>query len=92
MVWELTPRSGYLSTGNLGREALKREAIAEIREGLRGSAAIVRCGLIPQAGEVLGARYPVAPRSGRSGRKSTARKPSPAITAPTVKAADSPAR
>jgi pimeloyl-ACP methyl ester carboxylesterase len=32
------------------------------------------------------------PRSGRSGRKSTVRKPSPAMTAPTVKALASPAR
>ena len=40
----------------------------------------------------LGARYAAAPRSGRSGKKSTVRKPSPAITAPTVKAPDSPAR
>src|SRR6202034_1490450 len=36
--------------------------------------------------------YAAAPRSGRSGRKSTARKASPAITAPTVKALASPAR
>jgi hypothetical protein len=41
---------------------------------------------------VLGARYAAALRSGRSGRKSTARKPCPAITAPTVKALASPAR
>jgi hypothetical protein len=35
---------------------------------------------------------PHLPRSGRSGRKSTVRKPSPAMTAPTVKALASPAR
>jgi phenylpyruvate tautomerase PptA (4-oxalocrotonate tautomerase family) len=36
--------------------------------------------------------HAAAPRSGRSGRKSTVRKPSPAMTAPTVKALASPAR